>query len=433
MARRCCERRASAICPTAPSAFGVAPYDSFDAALYGGITAETWLQPGIKRGDVGNHQASFYKRRDPDGLVSLILGAGNVSSIPPMDILYKMFIDGSVVLLKMNPVNEYLGPLLERAFRALIDRGYLAIVYGGAEVGSYLCYHPSIGDVHITGSDKTHDLIVWGPPGPEREERKRRNDPLLKKPITSELGNVSPVLVVPGPYTDAELSSMAENTAGMITNNASFNCNAAKMLVLPKGWALRDSFIKKLTDVLATVPPAEERTTRARRSRFEGVDGRPSGRAKDRQRRRVCPAVDARPRSRRGERQRAELHHRAVLLHPQRGLHRERRRSRGVPADRHGLRERPHLGHLELHASSCTRRARRSPGVEGPPSTKRSAISGSGPSRSTSGRPSRTPSSRHPGVGIHGMTLANVQSGLGWVHNAVMLEDIEKTASFARR
>jgi Aldehyde dehydrogenase family len=233
----------------------VTPGDSFDAALYGGITAETWLKPGIARSAVGEHQASFYKKRDPEGRVSLILGAGNVSSIPPMDIFYKMFVDGSVVLLKMNPVNEYLGPFFERAFRSLIDRGYLAIVYGGAEVGSYLCYHPSIGDVHITGSDKTHDLIVWGPPGPEREERKRNNDPILKKPITSELGNVSPVLVVPGPYTDGELSSMAENTAGMITNNASFNCNAAKLLVLPKGWAHRDAFIKKLSDVLASAPP----------------------------------------------------------------------------------------------------------------------------------------------------------------------------------
>jgi hypothetical protein len=233
----------------------VTPFDAFDSALYGGITAETWLQPEVKRGDVANHVASFYKKRDPEGLVSLVLGAGNVSSIPPMDILYKMFVDGSVVLLKMNPVNEYLGPLLERALRPLIERGYLAIVYGGADVGAYLCYHPSIGDVHITGSDKTHDLIVWGPPGPERDDRKRRNDPLLKKPITSELGNVSPVLVVPGPYTDAELSSMAENVAGMVTNNASFNCNAAKLLVVPKGWSLRDTFIKKLTEVLATVPP----------------------------------------------------------------------------------------------------------------------------------------------------------------------------------
>jgi acyl-CoA reductase-like NAD-dependent aldehyde dehydrogenase len=233
----------------------VAPYDKYDPALYGGITGETWLKAGIGRSDVPGHQASFYKKKDPEGGVSLVLGAGNVASIPPMDVLHKMFVDGNVVILKMNPVNEYLGPILERAFKTLIDKGYLAIVYGGGEVGAYLCYHRDVADVHVTGSDKTHDLIVWGPPGPEREDRKRRGDPLLTKPITSELGNVSPVMVVPGPYTDDELSSMAENVAGMVTNNASFNCNAAKMLVLPKGWSLRDPFIKKLEAVLAKVPP----------------------------------------------------------------------------------------------------------------------------------------------------------------------------------
>jgi hypothetical protein len=57
--------------------------------------------------------------------------------------------------------------------------------------------------VHITGSDRTHDRIVWGPPGAERESRRMAEDePLLKKPISSELGCVTPVVMVPGPYTD---------------------------------------------------------------------------------------------------------------------------------------------------------------------------------------------------------------------------------------
>lgn len=239
--------------PHGATAVRVAPFDAFDAALYGAITAESWLAPGIAPSDVANHQASFYKKKDPEGGVSLVLGAGNVASIPPMDVVHKMFVDGNVCILKMNPVNEYLGPFFERAFKVLIDKGYLEVVYGGAEVGSYLCYHKDVDDVHITGSDKTHDIIVWGPPGAERDDRKRRNDPILKKPITSELGNVSPVMIVPGPYTDDELSSMAENVAGMITNNGSFNCNAAKLLVTPKGWDKRDQFLQKVGAVLAGV------------------------------------------------------------------------------------------------------------------------------------------------------------------------------------
>jgi acyl-CoA reductase-like NAD-dependent aldehyde dehydrogenase len=231
------------------------PHGSLDKAVLGGFTCDVWMNDGVDRAKLPGTQASFYKTKDPEGGVSLVLGAGNVASIPPMDAIYKMFVDGNVCILKMNPVNEYLGPFLERAFQTLIDRGFLAIVYGGGEVGAYLCQHRLVDDIHITGSDKTHDLIVWGPPGPEREDRKRRKDPLLKKKITSELGNVSPVVVVPGPYSDDELGFMADNVAGMVMNNASFNCNAAKLLVLPKGFDKKAQFLEKIAAAMAKVPP----------------------------------------------------------------------------------------------------------------------------------------------------------------------------------
>ncbi len=34
---------------------------------------------------------------------------------------------------------------------------------------------------------------MWGPPGPGQKERKEKNQPLLQKPVTSELGNISPI------------------------------------------------------------------------------------------------------------------------------------------------------------------------------------------------------------------------------------------------
>ncbi len=62
---------------------------------------------------------------------------------------------------------------MEVAFRALIDAGYLRIVYGGAEEGAYLCNHPGVDEIHITGSDKTFDAIVWVP-APRAPRAKRR-------------------------------------------------------------------------------------------------------------------------------------------------------------------------------------------------------------------------------------------------------------------
>jgi acyl-CoA reductase-like NAD-dependent aldehyde dehydrogenase len=184
----------------------------------------------------------------------LILGAGNVSSIPPTDALYKLFAEGYVSLIKMNPVNEWVGPHLEKAFKPFIDRGFMRIAYGAGDVGKYLVEHQGVSDVHITGSNHTHDLIVWGPPGEERERRKRENNPVLKKRITSELGNVSPVAVVPAQYSAGELEFMAKNVAAMITNNASFNCNAAKLLITAEGWPQRDQFMQHIERTLSETP-----------------------------------------------------------------------------------------------------------------------------------------------------------------------------------
>ncbi len=232
----------------------VFPGSAHDAALFSGFSARVLFQPGLDEAAVRERQASFYQRRDPVGGVSLVLGAGNVASIPPMDALYKLFVDGNVCLLKMNPVNEYLGPHFERGFAPLIRRGYLRIVYGGGEVGKYLVEHPGIDDIHITGSDRTHDLIVWGPPGPERERRRAANQPLLQKSITSELGNVSPVAIVPANYSDVELWFQARSVASMVANNGSFNCNAAKMLITAADWAQRDEFHRLLVRALGAAP-----------------------------------------------------------------------------------------------------------------------------------------------------------------------------------
>lgn len=232
----------------------VFPTDHIDATLFLDFLIVQRMQKGMTAEDVGQRAALFYADRDPERGVALILGAGNVSSIPPMDALYKLFVEGRVCLVKMNPVNEWVGRHLERAFQPFVDEGFIRFVYGGADVGRYLVEHDAVEDVHITGSNATHDSIVWGPPGPERDQRKAMGEPLLKKRITSELGNVSPVAIIPAQYTRAELSFLARNVAAMVTNNASFNCNAAKMLVTAESWPQRDVFLDLVGEALSGTP-----------------------------------------------------------------------------------------------------------------------------------------------------------------------------------
>ena len=136
-----------------------------DRAMLGGVRAEVWMTPGetpargriYRGGDTTDGRVAL-----GNGRVALVLGGGNVSSIPPMDVLYKLFAENEVVLLKMNPVNDWAGKILEEAFAPLIADGFLAIIYGGKEVGAHASAHEKIGSLHVTGSDKTYDAIVWG-------------------------------------------------------------------------------------------------------------------------------------------------------------------------------------------------------------------------------------------------------------------------------
>ena len=224
-----------------------------DKILYAKMTGEVWMEPGVSESGVQLTQAQAYQDPQTHRGVSLVLGAGNVASLGPRDVLTKLFAEGQVVVLKANPVNDYLVPYWNRAMAALIEGGYLRIVSGGAQVGAYLTQHEGIDSIHITGSDKTHDAIVFGS-GAEGERRKIENEPVVSKPMTCELGNVSPVVVVPGEWTKKEIDYQARHVATMIANNAGFNCLTPRVIITHAQWAQREEFLDALEAVFTRIP-----------------------------------------------------------------------------------------------------------------------------------------------------------------------------------
>lgn len=239
--------------PDGQTVVDVFPTDTWDKLLYKGFTAQVWMQPGVTPQNLADTMAVFYKRARPTGKVALVLGAGNVASIGPLDVVYKLFVEGQVCLLKMNPVNEYLGPFIEEAFKEFFDEGFLQIAYGAGDVGAYLCQHDGIDEIHITGSDVTHDAIVYGV-GEEGKERKKNDDRLIDKRITSELGNVSPIIVVPGPWTQKDLDFQAANISTQLANNGGFNCNAARVIITHDAWNQRQPLLDALRKTLKSIP-----------------------------------------------------------------------------------------------------------------------------------------------------------------------------------
>lgn len=261
----------------------------FDSVTFLGFRATTWLQPHIGDDNFAASLAPAYGSLESTGS-SLVLGAGNVSGIPAADMLTKLCVDNRAVLLKMNPVNECVGSVFERAFAPLVENDLLRIISGDAGIGAAAVEDERVDDIHITGSEATHDAIVWGPAGSDREDRKRRDEPVLDKPVGSELGNVTPWIVVPGAYTKTALNFQAENIVASMTNNAAFNCVATRVIVTWKQWPERERFLQRIENALARVPQRVAYYPGAEQ-RFEQYSGLTADKAQQLLRNTACGGV----------------------------------------------------------------------------------------------------------------------------------------------
>ena len=233
----------------------VFPANHLDKLLLSGYRAEVWMQDGVSPAQALDRAASMYRGRGYDDPgVCLVLGAGNVGSITTLDVLNVLYTEGSVAVVKMNPVNDYLSPFFAKVFAQFVERGWLRFVHGGADVGGYLAHHDGVDSVHMTGSAATHDAIVWGV-GEEGARNRAAGTPQLSKKMTSELGGISPMIVTPGDWKHHDLQFQAEHIVTSKLNNGGHNCIATQVLVLPAEWELSDALLDRVRAVMASLPP----------------------------------------------------------------------------------------------------------------------------------------------------------------------------------
>jgi len=190
----------------------------------------------------------------------LVLGAGNQTPVVGLDILHVLVVDNRVVVCKMNPVNEYMGPYLRQALQPLVDAGFVEFVYGAGAQGAALCSHPLVRSVHLTGSAATYDAIVWG-------GKPKVGSPPFTKPVSAELGCVTPYLEY---HADTVVSGMV--------HNAGHNCLKAEILVTDAEWPQREAFLAAIRRKLAATStrvayyPGSGKKAGAFKSRFPDAE-----------------------------------------------------------------------------------------------------------------------------------------------------------------
>ncbi|KXF48844.1 aldehyde dehydrogenase [Rhodococcus sp. SC4] len=234
-------------------AVSVLPHSVWDRLLLNSFTAEVWMPPGVDETTVRRGAGLAQRRPTETPGIGAVLGAGNITSIPVLDVLYELYAHNRVVALKLNPLTNGLLEVFERVLAPLIEIGAVRILTGGADVGTYLVDHPSVAHVHMTGSQATHDAIVFGS-GAGRASRKAAGTPLLHKPVTSELGGVSPTIVVPGRWSTADLKFQAEHVVTQRLHNGGYNCCASQVVIVSADWAQKNRFLEELRVALTKVP-----------------------------------------------------------------------------------------------------------------------------------------------------------------------------------
>ena len=225
------------------NSYKVFPNNLIERLTFPFIDAKVYFNKSMSFDDI-NIYRGFSKRYHIDPSITLVLGAGNFSSIPYLDVLYHLITRKSVILLKLNPVNEYLKPVFEKVFQNFIERGYIIVTTGNIDESRYMATHPGINHIHLTGSDKTYEDIVYGRELTLKEKKTKTLSKLNNKPITSELGNVTPIIIHPGKWSTSDIKYQARKIVTAKLNNNGFNCIAAQVVVLPDGWGQTDTLIK---------------------------------------------------------------------------------------------------------------------------------------------------------------------------------------------
>ncbi|MFK4789331.1 aldehyde dehydrogenase family protein [Microbacterium sp. ZW T5_56] len=241
------------VSPSGRTRVDVFPADGVDATLLSGFTGQVWLRPGVDAGQAVRGAGLAQLTPRTSGGVGLVLGAGNITSIPVLDVLYELLAANRVSLLKLNPTQDRLLPVYRRALLPLVEAGFVRIISGDGAVGAHLTASDAFAHVHITGSAVTFDAIVWGT-GAAAQKRRKNGQPLLHTPITGELGGVAPIIVVPGKWTQADLDYQAEHVVTMRLQNGGHNCISGQVLILSAEWVQREDFLDALRRAYAAAP-----------------------------------------------------------------------------------------------------------------------------------------------------------------------------------
>jgi len=237
-----------------------------DYKVYGRVSAglpghsfELWTRPNANDAD-----NTTTKANDDNDKICLVLGSCNQPFLSATDILDSIFLRRMPVLFKHHPLRPFLLEPYSILMEPLKARGFWdQVLDSGIPETKELVSHPKVGHVHLTGS-LTTDKAVRDTLREAHPDTLSESD--IRQMVTSELGAVTPCILMPGTYTETELVHAARLIAFAKKTNGGCNCLAANAVIMAKDWEQKDEFrrylveeLKRSPDIPAYYPGSRER------------------------------------------------------------------------------------------------------------------------------------------------------------------------------
>lgn len=202
--------------------------------------------------DIPNHELELWTRKATDteeeneeteesvlGPVTVVLAAGNQPFLTAVDLIDCLIYRRRPVLLKHHPLRPFMMEVYSLIFEPIIRRGYFRqIMDESIPKTTEILSNLSVGHVHITGSLATDKAVRKT----LSKSRPSLSETEITNMVTSELGCVTPVIMMPAKYTKEELQHAVANIVDMKKVNGGCNCLSANAVVLSKGWEQKDEF-----------------------------------------------------------------------------------------------------------------------------------------------------------------------------------------------
>ena len=211
-----------------------------------GLAVEVWCGPEEEANGATRWKGEGGKQA-ADGTVTVTLSAGNQNFLGLVDALDRCLCFGEAVLIKHHPLRPWLHAPYASVLAPLIARGVVAQVLDtGVAAATALVADPRVGHVHLTGAERTAAAVRATLDAAGKED----------VGVTAELGCSTPWLVVPGVYTQKELTHAARLIVVSKKTNGGCNCLAGQGVVLARDWAQKGEFEAALLSELALQPTA---------------------------------------------------------------------------------------------------------------------------------------------------------------------------------